>query len=339
MNMNKFYKTPKRHYTNFIFTFLFLTVSLFSCSSDQGRKFSRDPVIAGAFGKSQESAYTSLLQKYVDADHRVRYRDWKDAPSDISTLKNILTTMSQADEDAMGSKEKMSFYINAYNAMTLDLILSNYEKTLGSASSEYPSQRSIQNIDNLGTKVWDTFQWKISGRSVTLNEVENKILRPMGDARIHFAINCASKGCPPLLNRSFSADDLDLVLDQLSDNFINGGKSTSFDAAKKEISTSSILDWFGSDFVKSFGSIKGFISKYVKVVPLSQVLDSTIFFTDYDWLLNEPEIVSQPSDEITPPSPPQDGTGPGSGTEGPTPPGSGTEEPEHPGSGSETFVP
>lgn len=312
--------------------------ALVACSSDLGEKFSRDPVEVGAFSKVQENTYTGLLQKYVDSDKQIRYQEWKASSQDVAALQSILFAIAKADTGAMSPSEKKSFLINAYNAMTIDLILSHFDETLGGDSSPYPAQRSIRNIGNQDAKVWDVYSWKVGGQALSLNDVEHKILRPMGDSRIHFAIVCASKGCPPILNRAFSVDDLDQTLDQLADDFVNSGKNTKFNTARNEIKTSHILDWFSEDFVKHFGSVNSFFTKYVTVLPADQVQGMRIRYEPYDWLLNEAQTpVSEPVENPPPGSgsetPPCE-TPPGSGTENPCPPpGSGTEVP--PGSGTE----
>lgn len=290
---------------------------LFGCSGDLGRKYSQDPVAVGAFGKLQEDSLTSLLQKYVDSNSRVNYSAWRASSSDVAALKNVLAAIASQDTRALTSPEAKAFYINAYNAMTIDLILSHYDGTLGRASSPYPNDRSIRNIDNLDDAVWDRFTWKVGGQSRSLNDVENKILRPMGDARIHFSIVCASKGCPPLLNRAFSGGSVDQLLDQLADAFANSGVNTQFNSDTNQIKTSHILDWFSSDFSTTFGSVKGFFLRYVKVIPTDQVQGMRVSFVPYDWTLNEQTAATTQVPNAIPTP------GLGSGTE--TPPGSGTE--------------
>ena len=287
-----------------------------ACSEDQGRLYSRDPVDPNSFGKAEEDAYSTLLNKYVTADKKIKYISWLSSDDDVARLKALLDAVARLDVTDKNQDEKKAFYINAYNAMTIDLILSHFSETLGAENSPYPNARSIRNIGNLDAKVWDEYKWKVAGQTVSLNDVEHKILRPMGDARIHFAIVCASKGCPPILNRAFNADSLNQVLDQLADEFVNSGLSTNFDLEKKQINTSQILSWFSQDFVKSFGSIKNFFAKYVTVIPSEDIAEMRVRYVNYDWLLNI-------ADEDSPP-PPEDDDPPGSGTEEEL--GSGSEE-------------
>jgi len=270
-----------------VISFILSIAFVSACNSDLGERFSRDPVDADAYSKTQEDAYTALLKKHVDQNSYIHYQAWKDSGEDISALKTVLSAMARAYTEAMSLSAQKSFYINAYNAMTIDLVLSHFDETLGGGGSPYPSQRSIRNIGNHDARVWDVYKWKIGGQARSLNDVEHKILRLMGDARIHFAIVCASKGCPPILNRAFTADNLDQTLDQLADAFVNSGRSTKFNSEKNEIRTSRILDWFSEDFKKHFGSVNSFFAAYVTVLPADQVQGMRIRFEPYDWTLNE----------------------------------------------------
>ncbi len=317
MRLSKSYRNPDgiRAKSFFASSLLcLLPLALNACGSDLGQRYSQGQVDSGAYGREQEVSFTSLLSKYVDSSRLVRYSVWIQNRSDVQSLESVLAAMSRADVSVMTADGRKAFYVNAYNAMTLQLILSRYASTIGEGGSSYPGQRSIRNIDRLDSKVWDQFQWKIAGRTVSLNDVENKILRPMGDARIHFAIVCASKGCPPISNRAISADQIDSDLDQLASDFVNSGRSTTINTERNEIKTSQILSWFNDDFVRSFGSVKKFFSKYVSVIDPGAVEGMKIKFSGYDWLLNESAEVStptpSPSSSPTPSSPP-----PGSGSE------------------------
>ena len=300
-----------------------LTLTLYACGSDLGERFSQGQVDAGAYGRVQESTLTKLLTTYVDSNRMVRYSNWLQNSADIDLLNTTLEAMSRADLSGLTLESRKSFYINAYNAMTLQLILSRYSSTLGGDASPYPGERSIRNIDRLDAKVWDHFKWKIAGRLVSLNDVENKILRPMGDARIHFAIVCASKGCPPILNRAITSDQIDAELESLSFDFVNSGRSTTISVERNEIKTSQILSWFNEDFVKSFGSVNKFFAKYVSGMDPSVAEGMRVKFRSYDWLLNESvEPAEEPTEPTPNPSP--------SSSPAPNPPT---------GSGSESEIP
>jgi len=298
----------------FIAVITFSGLGWLAACQDQGNNFSYGQLSGDSFiGAKTESDYDALLQKYVDSESFVRYEAWLKDSGDLGKLKAILEAFANTDEKTLSPNQRKALYINAYNALTLDLILSHYDETKGS-----DGVRSIKNIGNLGNSVWDHFKWRVTGKMRTLNEIEHKILRPLGDARIHFAIVCASIGCPPIHNRAFKTETLDTTLDQLASQFVNSGRSTTFDQNQEVITTSKILDWFGGDFKKHFGSLTTFFERFVKVIPAEDVKKYSIKFSDYDWSLNE--SLSEPEPTPTPtPSP-----DPGSGTENP-PPGSGTE--------------
>ncbi|MGE4233083.1 MAG: DUF547 domain-containing protein [Bacteriovoracia bacterium] len=278
--------STKKYYSLVLFCSSFLLLAVGPCQ-DEGTRYSFNEVSSSAFTATDEADYDALLQRYMDANNYVRYAQWRGDGSDRARLSSILDSISKADDSAMKPDERKAFYINAYNAMTIDLILSRYDETLGGGGSSYPSQRSIRNIAGLDSRVWDHFKWKVAGKNRSLNDIEHRILRPLGDARIHFAIVCASKGCPPLHGHAFSQSSVNTVLDELADAFVNSGRSTAFDIEKKTIDTSQILNWFESDFRHSFGSLHGMFAHYVRVIPTGDVSQYQIGFKDYDWTLNE----------------------------------------------------
>jgi len=150
------------------------------------------------------------------------------------SLDGYLGWLATAPEPAARA-DKMAHYINAYNALTIDLM-----------ADEWPID-SILKLDD--GKVWDTRKFTVSGKEVTLNQIEHKILRPMGDSRIHAAVNCASQGCPPLANKIFTGSGLAGQLDAASKAWMraNGVK---IDVSGKSVTFNNIFDWYGEDFVK-----------------------------------------------------------------------------------------
>ena len=126
-------------------------------------------------------------------------------------------------QSSWSRNEKMAYWINLYNASTVQLILNNYPTS------------SIQNIN--GGKPWDKRWIKSGSKTYTLNEIENSILRPQfKDARIHFAVNCAAKSCPRLMNKAFTASNLNSLLDENARWFINNSTFNDISAKKVEIS-------------------------------------------------------------------------------------------------------
>jgi Protein of unknown function, DUF547 len=161
-------------------------------------------------------------------------------------------------------QEKMAFWLNAYNALTIKLLLDNYPV------------KSIKDLDKGNT--WDVSRYALGGKNYSLNEIENKILRPMGDARIHFGLNCGAKSCPPLHARAFTAAMVETQLDQLTRAFIN--KTQENQLKGKVLKISNIFNWYASDF----GDVVAFLNKYA-ALPVYK--NAKITYTTYDWSLNE----------------------------------------------------
>ncbi|HLO54504.1 MAG TPA: DUF547 domain-containing protein [Saprospiraceae bacterium] len=208
-------------------------------------------------------AWDTFLKKYVSAIGDVDYKSIKanrkelDAITKIFSATSVLTSWSKSDQ--------LAFWINSYNAFTIDLVVNNYPL------------KSIQGLD--GGKPWDVKRINIGGKKYSLNNIENDIIRPQfKDARIHFAVNCAAKSCPPILNGAFFGKTLDTQLDEVTKKFINNAKYQTI--TDSSMSLSKIFDWYAQDF----GDIRTFINKY-SVVKVNK--NSNIKFRDYDWSLND----------------------------------------------------
>jgi hypothetical protein len=187
----------------------------------------------------------------------------------------------------------MAFWINAYNLLTLRAIVDHYP-IRGSRFSLGP-RNSIRQIDG----VWTTLRWRVAGRDVTLDEIEHGMLRPeFGDARVHMALNCASKGCPPLRSEPYTATDLDRQLDDAARRYLaTPAGSRVIDG---RLLVSRIFDWYGDDFIKQYAAmhpgagretdraIRGFVQQYgPPAAAAAAKAGSTIRFLDYDWSLND----------------------------------------------------
>jgi hypothetical protein len=211
--------------------------------------------------------FDALLKKYVSADGKVNYKGFK---TEKAALDSYIETLSgNTPQDSWSKNEKLAYWINAYNALTIKLILQNY--TL-------PSGASISKITDLdGGKTWDVKRNTLGGKKLSLNDIENTILRPMGDARIHFAINCAAKSCPPLLNKAFTAENVEALLESRTKQFINSSANV---LKTDDIKVSKVFDWYGKDF----GNIAVFVAKYAKIKVNKT---AKVSFGEYDWRLNE----------------------------------------------------
>lgn len=176
----------------------------------------------------------ATLQRALDgrvSNGRVDYAALKKDPR---ALDAYLAELAAADLGRMSSAERKAFLVNAYNAITLDVV-----------ADAWPI-RSIRDLD--GGKVWTTRRFRVAGADRTLDEIEHALLRPMGDARIHAAINCASVGCPPLSPKAFTVATLDAQLDAAARTL-----AASATLAAGTLTVSALHDWFGDDFVAVYG--------------------------------------------------------------------------------------
>lgn len=165
--------------------------------------------------------------------------------------------------------EKLAYWINAYNLLTIDLITREEERD------------TIKNLSKFFRSPWNSHTWTIAGEDLSLDDIEHKIIRPMGEPRIHFAINCAAKSCPDLRIESYTADRLDAQLDdQTRMTFKNTRKGY-----KKErgnvVRVSKVMRWFGEDF--NNGDINSWLAPYFPNVVNDQ---TSVKFFSYDWSLN-----------------------------------------------------
>lgn len=209
--------------------------------------------------------WNELLAKHVSEKGNVNYNGFK---SDLSKLDSYLQSLSKmAPESSWTKNEKMAFWINAYNAFTVKLILDNMPL------------KSIMEIN--GGKAWDLKFIKIGSKTLSLNNIEHDILRAKyKDARIHFAVNCASISCPRLMNAAFNASDLNTQLDRMTTSFVNNSSKNTVSAGKIQISQ--LFNWYKDDFTKE-GSVIDFLNKYSKTKINSNAKTS---FKEYNWNLN-----------------------------------------------------
>jgi len=207
------------------------------------------------------AAFSDLLKRYVSAAGNVNYKGLKSEQDALSNYISVLA--NNAPASSWTRNEKLAYWINAYNAVTLNLILENYP---------------IESITSLDKgKPWDKKAVTLGGKAYSLNEIENEIIRPQFDEpRIHFAVNCAAASCPPLRNEAFVASKLEAQLEEQTRSFL---RAESYNALSgKTLRASKIFDWYGEDF----GDLKAFIGNYINLPS-----DVTIEFTDYDWSLNK----------------------------------------------------
>jgi Protein of unknown function, DUF547 len=221
------------------------------------------PVVSHTAPVNLHRGLDSLLQQYVSETGVVNY---KGLVKNKATLSIYLDSLAVHVPDATWSKEEeMAYWINAYNAYTLDLIVRNYPTT------------SILKFD--GGKTWNIKRITLGGKKYSLDQIENEILRPkFKDARIHFAINCGAKSCPPLYNHAFMAETLDATLEARTRAFVNNKNFNTITSGA--ISVSKIFEWYAADFGSLIKFLNLYSNKKIKT-------NATIKHLEYNWDLNE----------------------------------------------------
>ena len=218
--------------------------------------------------------WNGLLKKHVDAKGFVNYAGFK---KDQTELKKYLTLVeNNAPGDKWSKDEKLAYWINAYNAFTIQLILDNLDN-------------KIKSIKDIGSKVkipfvntpWDVKFINIGGKKMDLNNIEHGIIRKdFDEPRIHFALVCAAKSCPPLRNEAFVASKLNQQLDDQGVDFLNDSSKNQVSADEAKLSN--IFNWYGGDF-KGKMPVIDWANKYAKVKANK---GAKVSYMTYNWELN-----------------------------------------------------
>lgn len=216
--------------------------------------------------------FDTLLKKHVDSDGWVDYEGFM---ADSVKFNKYLALLSanHPNKKNWSEDERLAYWINAYNAFTIQLILDNYP--IGSI-------KDIKNGIPFVSTVWDISFIEIEGVEYDLNNIEHNIIRQkFNEPRIHAAVICASRSCPQLRNGAFTADDLDGQLEDAMRRFVNEPTRNKITSAKKG-ELSKIFNWYKGDFTKN-GSLIDFINKFSDT---KLNADAEITFLDYGWGLN-----------------------------------------------------
>lgn len=229
-------------------------------------------------GRVDHGLYNRLLKRYVDETGFVDYKTWK--TQDENTLNTYLEAVGHVNPAQLRDRrERLAFWINVYNALTIKAIL-----------HFYPTKSIRDHVSLLvGYNVWKDFKWTINGQDYSLDEIEHDILRKMGEPRIHFAIVCASIGCPPLRNEAYTGERLEAQLTANTNAFFADPQKFRIDTKARTVYVSPILDWFKEDFGKNQEERLAFIRPYVPEAVRGFLSGDgwTVRYLDYDWGLNE----------------------------------------------------
>ncbi|HHM12181.1 MAG TPA: DUF547 domain-containing protein [Planctomycetaceae bacterium] len=269
---------------------LFALAFLPLASAQAGKKWyvgSRHPASQlVSIDKIDHSVWNDLLRKYVDKDGKVDYAAWKASPGDMARLDRYLSHLSSADPSRSASRAaKLAFWINAYNAVTIRGIL-----------REYPTTSIRRHTSRFGGyNIWKDLLLIVGDHAYSLEHMEHQILRKMKEPRIHFAIVCASNGCPILRNEAYVAQNLERQLEENARRFFQDPSKLRFDPRTRRLMLSPILKWFQEDFGSSPQEVLAAIRPYL---PESVVRAAThggveIDYLSYDWNLNDRRSVAR----------------------------------------------
>ena len=231
-----------------------------------------------------------MLKKHVRwlPDNKQSRVNYKGFAADRADLKKVLDGMSavpKAEFDKWTKPQQMAFLINAYNAFTVEVIL-----------TKYPDLKSIKDLGNFVTPTWKKKFFTLLGEERHLDWIEHEQLRPKyAEPRVHVAVNCASIGCPALFSESFTATKMEAQLEDGMRRFLGDPTRNRYADGKLEVSN--IFKWFREDFEKGnkgFAKLEDVFAKYAdqlasapadreriraKSVPIANL--------DYDWSLND----------------------------------------------------
>jgi hypothetical protein len=195
-------------------------------------------------------------------------------------FKAYVQALQSADLDSMSGDEQLAFWINAYNAVTIDKVIA------------FKPKKSVREtlIPGVwtGTKFFTTREHTVAGNQLSQDDIEHEILRKQfKDPRIHFAIICASSGCPPLPRFAYTGENVQAKLAVETRTYINSRRGTRIDDAENTLYLSKLFDWFAGDFESKSGSVLAFIKPYLEEKTRSFVnRNPRIDFLEYDWSLN-----------------------------------------------------
>lgn len=253
-------------------------VSILSITSfaalDATAETDSDPIDLALYGRMLE-IHTRIVPDLVGT--RVDYRSLAKS----SEWKRLASQVRAAKPSQLNRAERLAYWINAYNILTIDLIVDHYPV------------ESIRELGSFFSPVWNKTIATIEGRAISLGFIEHEILRKMDEPRIHAAIVCASTSCPPLARAPFRPHELDGDLTRAMRTWLaSPGKGIAIDRARRRVRISAIFDWFEEDFEAGGGALPT-IARYVSDADAewlrSEGLNASIRYFDYDWTLNDLE--------------------------------------------------
>lgn len=215
--------------------------------------------------------YDALLQRYVDEQGRVDYRAWKD--KDEQALRAVVARFAKVDPQALEPTARKAYWIDVYNALTLQGIL------------EFFPLASIKDKVGLRWSLWKDY--KFGPQQLSLDHIEHQILRKLGDPRVHAALVCAAKSCPPLRREAYVPERLDAQLDDNTRAWLRD-PARGVKVEGTTVHLSRILDWFKEDFGADQAARLAWVARFLPEGPATAVKARgvKVVFMPYDWALN-----------------------------------------------------
>ena len=224
------------------------------------------------------SAFDQILKKYVNNSGLVDYN----GIAKDTIFKAYMKSLESAKPEAMSHDGQLAFWINAYNAVTIDKVI------------RWKPRKSVRETLIPGvwisTKFYTSRENTVAGRLVSQDDIEDILRKQLKDPRIHFAIICASSGCPQMPRFAYTEANVQMKLEEETRIYLNSKRGTRIDAAENTLFISKIFDWYAGDFESKYGSVLAFIKPYLDQRTL-QFLEKNpqIAYIDYDWALNAQE--------------------------------------------------
>jgi Protein of unknown function, DUF547 len=223
------------------------------------------------------TGYARLLERH-SADSHVDYERLKTDSAELRAYLDEIAKVTETDFDGWSRSQQLAFLINLYNAATLQLVIDHYPI------------KSIREIGGIFGSPWKLSVVRLWGGVHSLDWLEHEIIRPRyGDARVHFALVCAAKGCPPLRREPYLAARLDAQLDDQGRTFLAQRDKNRFEARTRTLHLSLIFKWYRDDFIAQTNSLQAFVSRYFSEADSTALAEPKlrIVFTKYDWSLND----------------------------------------------------
>ena len=244
------------------------------------------PAAAQGFDHTH-AAWDALVKKHVVLSgggkaSQVRYADFANDRTALKAYLEALSKVTETEFAGWSREQRMAFLINAYNAFTLEKIL-----------TRYPNLKSIRDFGTVFGNPWKDKFFKLLGHDAYLDQIEHEMLRKPGaynELRVHYAVNCAAVGCPMLREEAYTADKLERQLEEQAVRFLSDRSRNRFNPEGGRLEVSKIFDWFKEDF----GVREQYFARYAKLLaeaPEQQKAvaegKAALAFLEYDWSLND----------------------------------------------------